>query len=171
MSKNKTRGTGNVVPLRTAKETGRASEKKWGEDVIALGFCIVPSLLLRAQNRLGLNPTQLAVLMQLCDFWWERERKPYPSKAVLAERLGLSPRQVQRHIADLETAGLVERVERRAPHGGKLTNVYDLGGLVKRLKKLEPDFRKVEEDARKARRAVSRRGFRVNGAIGEGNSA
>lgn len=90
---------------------------------------------------------------------------------MLAERLGLSPRQVQRHIADLETAGLVERVERRAPHGGKLTNVYDLGGLVKRLKKLEPDFRKVEEDARKARRAVSRRGFRVTGAIGEGNSA
>lgn len=81
MSKNKTRGTGNVVPLRTAKETGRASEKKWGKDVIALGFCVVPSLLLRVQNRLGLNPTQLAVLMQLCDFWWERERKPYPSKA------------------------------------------------------------------------------------------
>ena len=51
--------------------------------------------------------------MQLCDFWWERDRKPYPGKAVLAERLGLSPRQVQRHIADLETAGLVERVE---PH-------------------------------------------------------
>ena len=99
----------------------------------------------------------------------ERERKPYPSKAVLAERLGLSPRQVQRHIADLETAGLVERVERRAPHGGKLTNVYDLGGLVKRLKKLEPDFRKVEEDARGARRAVSRRGLRVNEAIGKGN--
>ena len=59
-----------------------------GNEVIALGFCIVPSLLLRARNRLGLNPTQLAVLMQLCDFWWERDRKPYPSKAVLAERWG-----------------------------------------------------------------------------------
>ena len=142
------------------KETGRASEKKWGKEVIALGFCIVPSLLLRAQNRLGLNPTQLAVLMQLCDFWWDRERKPFPSKAVLAERLGLSPRQVQRHIADLETAGLVERVERRAVHGGKLTNVYDLSGLVQRLKKLEPDFREVEDAAKRARRAVSKRGYR-----------
>ena len=142
------------------KETGRASEKKWGKEVIALGFCIVPSLLLRAQNRLGLNPTQLAVLMQLCDFWWDRERKPYPSKAVLAERLGLSRRQVQRHIADLETAGLVERVERRAVHGGKLTNVYDLSGLVQRLKKLEPEFREVEDAAKRARRAVSKRGYR-----------
>ncbi len=134
-------------------------------------LCIVPSLLLRAQNRLGLNPTQLAVLMQICDFWWDCERKPYPSKALLAKRLGLGPRRVQRHTADLEAAGLVECVERRGPHGGKLTNLHDLDGLVKRLKKLEPEFRKVEEDARKARRAVSRRGFRANGAIGSRNPA
>lgn len=159
MSESQESAAENVVRF-PGKETGRASEKKWGKEVIALGFCIVPSLLLRAQNRLGLNPTQVAVLMQLCDFWWDRERKPYPSKAVLAERLGLSPRQVQRHIADLETAGLVERVERRAVHGGKLTNVYDLSGLVRRLKKLEPEFREVEDAAKRARRAVSKRGYR-----------
>ncbi len=129
----------NVIQLRPRRETGRASEKKWGKEVIALGFCIVPSLLLRAQNRLGLNPTQLAVLLQLCDFWWERERKPYPSKAVLAERLSLSSRQVQRYIAELETAGLVQRIQRRASHGGKLTNsdVRTLG--VNRAHLFEPE--------------------------------
>ena len=127
-----------------------------GRGVIALGFCIVPSLLLRAQRRLGLSPTQLAILMQLCDFWWDSERKPYPSKATLAERLGLSPRQVQRHVAELETAGIVRRTQRRLSHGGKTTNSYDLGGLVKRLRELEPEFREVEEKARAARRAVSR---------------
>lgn len=114
----------------------------------------------RSQNRLGLNPTQLAVLMQLCDFWWEHDRRPYPSKGVLAERLSLSSRQVQRHIAALETAGLVKRVERRAYHGGKQTNIYDLGGLVARLKKLEPGFLEVDKAARTARRAVSKRGYR-----------
>ncbi len=162
MSDDQAAAAENVVPLRPRKETGKASEKKWGTRVLTLGFCIVPSLLLRAQNRLGLNPTQLAVLLQLCDFWWERERKPYPSKAVLAERLSLSPRQVQRYIAELEAAGLVKRIERRARHGGKLTNIYDLGGLVARLKELEPDFRKVDEEARTARRQVSRQGFRLN---------
>ncbi len=136
------------------------TREEMGKEVIALGFCIVPSLLLRAQNRLGLNPTQLAVLMQLCDFWWERDRRPCPGKAVLAERLGLSPRQVQRHIADLETAELVKRVERRAAHGGKQTNTYDLDGLVARLKKLEPEFREVDEAAKDARRAASKRGYR-----------
>ena len=93
-------------------------------------MALVPSPLLRAQRRLGLSPTQLAVLMQLCDFWWDSERKPYPSKATLAERLGLSPRQVQRHVAELETAGIVRRTQRRLSHGGKTTDSYDLGGLV-----------------------------------------
>lgn len=151
-----------VVPIRltgTTTEKTRESEKKWGKNVIALGFCVVPSLLLRAQQRLGLNPTQLAVLMQLCDFWWDSDRKPFPGKKALSERLGLSPRQVQRYIAELEQAGLVQRIERRAGHGGKLTNIYDLSDLVARLKKLEPEFRAVEEKAKASRKAVAKRGY------------
>lgn len=148
-----------VVPLRPQKP-GRESEKKWGKEVMALGFCIFPSLLLRAQQRLGLNPTQLAVLMQLCDFWWDAARKPFPSKRKLAERLSLSERQVQRIIAELETAGLVERIERREWHGGKSTNFYDLSGLVEKLKALEPEFREVEENAKAERQAVSKRGYK-----------
>ncbi len=126
-----------------------------------LGFSIVPSLLLRAQRRLKLNPTQLAVLMQLCDYWWDSSRKPYPSKQTLAERLGLSARQVQRHIADLEEAGLVQRIERRGANGGKLTNTYDLSGLVSRLQALEPEFTAVEEENRRRRAAVTRPGLRT----------
>lgn len=146
----------NIVPLHRGRDTERMSEKKWGKKVMALGFSIVPSLLLRAQQRLGLSPTQLAVLMQLCDFWWDKERKPYPSKAALADRLGLSARQVQRHVAELETAGLVKRNQRWSRRGGKTTNSYDLGGLVERLRLLEPEFREVEERAKEARKAVSR---------------
>ena len=77
--------------------------------------------------------------------------------------MSLSPRQLQRYIAELEEAELVQRVERRASHGGKLTNVYDLGGLVSRLKELEPEFRAVENRAKSARKAVSRRGYRLDG--------
>jgi predicted transcriptional regulator len=119
-----------------------------------LGFCIVPSLLLRAQARLGLNPTQLAVLLHLVDHWWDVSRKPYPSKQRLADRLKLGPRQVQRYIAELEKAGLVQRLERSAPHRGKLSNAYDLSGLVQRLGEFEPDFRQVEEEVKANRRAA-----------------
>ena len=169
MSKNEAATVDNVVPLRPAKGSQRESQKKWGKNVMALGFCIVPSLLLQAQNRLGLNPTQLAVLMQLCDFWWKSERKPYPSKGTLAERLSLSPRQVQRYIAELENAGLVQRIERRDSHGGKRSNFYDLSGLVNRLEELESDFREVKEKSKATRKAVSRRGYRTKRRIDQGH--
>lgn len=145
--------TATVIPLRKG-DASKASEKKWGRAVMKLGFTVLPSLIFRAQARLGLSPTHLAVLLQIADHWWEHERKPYPGTSTLGERLGLSPRQVRRHIADLEKAGLVTRIERRAAHRGKLTNFYDLSGLVEKLKKLEPEFREVQEMKRK----VARRG-------------
>ena len=148
-----------IIRLHPAK-AARTSDEKWGSAVMKVGFSIVPSLLLRAQRRLRLTPTQLAVLLQLCDYWWDERRKPFPSKEALADRLGLSPRQVQRHIADLEEMGLVVRIERTGSHGGRLSNTYDLSGLVARLKEIEPDFREVEEEAKKRRKEVARPGFR-----------
>jgi predicted transcriptional regulator len=145
------------------KKGNGGSANKWGAKVIALGFCILPSLLLRAQRRLGLNPTQLAVLIQLADFWWDAGRKPFPKKADLAQRLGLSERQVQRYIADLEEAGFVRRIERRASHRGKISNEYDLQGLVDKLAEIEPDFREAAEDARAKRDAAARPGLRRRG--------
>jgi DNA-binding MarR family transcriptional regulator len=132
-----------------------------------LGFTVLPSLIFRAQARLGLSPTHLAVLLQIADYWWEHERKPYPGTSALGKRLNLSPRQVRRHIADLEKAGLVKRIERRAAHRGKLTNIYDLSGLVEKLKKLEPEFREVQEMMRK----VSLRGGLLKNKQHEGKKA
>jgi len=142
-----------VVPLRPSK-ADQSSDKKWGRTVMKQGFCIIPSILLRAQQRLGLNPTQLAVLLQLCDYWWDHGRKPYPSKEKIGERLGLSARQVQRYMADLETAGLLLRGERYSANGGRLSNEYDLTGLVEKLKKIAPEF----EEAKEVKRQASRKG-------------
>ncbi len=152
--------TAEVIPIRPATVNKKMSEQKWGKAVMDLGFSIVPSLLLRAQARLELNPTQLAVLLHLADYWWDVERKPYPSKQRLADRLKLGPRQVQRYIAELEAVGLVQRIERRAPHKGKISNEYDLTGLVKKLADLAPEFRKVEDEVKTSRRAVERTGVR-----------
>jgi len=147
----------NIVQLHPSKAT-KASEQKYGKEVMAIGFSIVPSLLLRAQKRLGLNPTQLTILMHLMDYWWDESRKPYPSKATLSERVNLGERQIQRHIAEMEQAGLVQRIERTASHKGKLSNYYDLSGLVARLKKLAPEFQEVEDKVKTNRRGVAQRG-------------
>jgi DNA-binding MarR family transcriptional regulator len=138
----------------------KTSEKKWGLAVMQQGYSIIPSLLFKAQQRLGINPTQLAIIVQLADYWWDADRKPYPSKKTLSERLGISPRQLQRHIAELEDAGLVRRIQRTGSHRGKLSNEYDLSGLVARLAKLEPEFRETEEEVKSLRRQVKRRGGR-----------
>src|SRR5438552_88690 len=160
--------SGKVISLDAAKvkkglnpgKAKKASERKWGKAVIARGFCIVPSLILRAQARLKLEPVHLAILLHLMDHWWQAERKPHPSKNRLAERLGLTPRRVQSRIAELEAMGLVKRIERTVPGRGKRSNFYDLSGLVARLKELEPEFRKADEAAREKQRAVARPGLR-----------
>lgn len=87
----------NVVqmPTRSTATAKRRSELKWSREVMeAKRFCIFPSLLLHAQARLKLTPTHLAVVMHLIDFWWQADRMPWPSKATLAERMGLSQRQI-----------------------------------------------------------------------------
>jgi hypothetical protein len=142
-----------AAPIPPAKaKSSRVADEKWGKDVMKVGFCLIPSLLLRCQQRLGLNPTQLAVLLQLADFWWDAGRKPYPSKQTLSDRLGLSPRQIQRYTAELEQAGLLTRIVRSADDNGKLSNEYDLSGLVKKLQELAPEILKANEDKKQVTR-------------------
>ena len=146
----------NTHSQKPIRETQQASEKKWGKTVLKLGFNILPSLILKAQRRLGLNPTQLTLFIHLTDFWWDVDRIPWPSVGLLSERTGLSPRQIQRYLKELENAGLVMRLERTAPHKGKLSNYYDLSGLVKKLQDLAPEFLEAEEVAKETRKKVTK---------------
>ena len=66
----------------------------------------------------------------------------------------MSARQVQRYMADLEGAGLLTRNDRFATNGGRLSNEYDLSGLVAKLKQIAPEF----EQAKEVKRQASRRG-------------
>lgn len=148
--------TAKVVQLRPKVE--RESEKKWGQAVMDLGYSTIPSLIFRAQARLGLSAVQLALLLHLVDYWWKRAQMPFPSKATLAERMNLGPRQIQRYLTELEDAGFIERVERYAGHKGQQSNEYNLTGLVKKLQKLEPEFSEVKEQAKEQAKNVVKRG-------------
>jgi DeoR/GlpR family transcriptional regulator of sugar metabolism len=98
------------------------------------------------------------LLLQLADYWWHRAQMPFPSKAALAERMGLSQRQIQRYLTELEKGEFIERVERFAGHKGQQSNEYDMTGLVKKLKKLEPEFSQVREQAKEQAKNVVKRG-------------
>lgn len=145
----------NVIDLKPRPDrTEKSAERKWGKKVMALNYTIVPSLFIQAQRRLGISPLQFNILLQLMDFWWKAESKPFPSKKTIAERIGVHPRTIQKNIEALENAGLVQRIARWTKAGDPNTNVYHLDGLVKKLRELEPEFRKAK-DERLALRGVA----------------
>src|SRR3990167_9457469 len=143
----------NVVPIKASPEQ-KQSEKKWGVAVMKLGYCILPSVLLQAQARLLINAQQMIVLLQLVEHWWTADGKVYPSKDTLADRIGLTPKQIQRHIKVLEQKVLVQRIPRVLKGRCKTSNEYDLSGLVKKLKDIEPDF----AEAKRLKQAAARPG-------------
>lgn len=149
--------TDNVVEFPAAKPARKPSstEAIWGKAVAAHGYAGVPSILIRAQGRLGLSTMQFSIVVQLLEYWHEPNRRPFPSKRDLAERMGVTEKAIQLNVAALEKAQLIRREMRRTPAGDWDSNVYHLDGLVERVQALEPDFakkraaKKAWRDARK----------------------
>jgi Helix-turn-helix domain len=93
-----------------AKKPRRKPEDKWTKVLISLGYCTVPSILIWAQGRLKLTTEQFTAVMQLSDFWWDVGEPPFPTKELLAGRMGMGERQVQRHLTALERKSIIKRV-------------------------------------------------------------
>lgn len=135
-----------------AKRSPSSIDRIWGRDITRHGFVGVPSILIRAQRRLGLNSTQLNLIVQLLEYWRDPARKPFPSKQELADRLGLGPKAIQVNMRALEQAGLLRRETRRTPVGDYNSNIYHLDLLIERVRSLEPEFQAVRETREKASR-------------------
>jgi DNA-binding transcriptional regulator YhcF (GntR family) len=152
----------NVVPFQKPGTTRISStEIIWGKAVLSHGYTGIPSILIQAQVRLKLNPVKMNIVVQLLDYWRNPDRKPFPSKKELAERIDITTKTVQNNIRAMEKDGLIERVARYTRHGDPDSNVYNLDGLVKRLQEeIEPAFaelrRKKQEDKRRVQRGPRR---------------
>lgn len=92
----------------------------------------VPNYLLYLNQYLDrddrVSSTGMAVLLHLVADW--DEDWPSISKAAIARRLGLSARQVQRALTELENKELIARVVQRDRKRGRLANSYDLSKLI-----------------------------------------
>jgi len=141
-----------IVPFPApAKRAPSSVEKIWGRAVVSHGFAGVPSILIRAQKRIGINSTQLNIIVQLLDYWIEPSRKPFPTKREIASRIGINEKTVQTNIRALEKAGLIRREIRKTASGDFNSNIYHLDGLVARVRALEPDFAKARKERIEAR--------------------
>ncbi len=105
---------------------------KWG-DALAMGFAIVPSALIRGQDKLGLDAVDLAILLNIIMHWWTPHEWPYPQPRVIAKRMGISTRTVERRLESLEQREfLVRHAAEKTPEGLARRRI-ELTGLVRRL--------------------------------------
>lgn len=112
---------------------------KWGKASLSLGWVAVPTTLLFLQSQLGISPTGLNVLLQLMMHWWKEGELPHPSQVSIAERMGISPRTVQRELNVLVAQGLLKKKPtpvRHQKYRGR--NLYDLSPLVTKLNEFSP---------------------------------
>lgn len=148
----------NVIsfPAAAPAKAEASHVRIWGKAVVQLGYTALPSVLIQAQRRLGISPLQFNILVQLLDYWRDPKRAPFPSRADLAQRIGVKPKTIQNNMRALEQAGLVRREMRRTAAGDWNSNIYHLDGLVERIKALTPEFEKAREERNKARAAHKR---------------
>lgn len=148
--------SGAVAPSTTSEiRKVSSTEQIWGKEVTRHGYTGVPSILIRAQSRLGINSTQMNIILQLLDYWIDPARKPFPSKKDIADRMGLkSGKTIQINVRELEQAGLIRRETRKTAAGDWNSNIYHLDGLIKRVRDLEPDFAEEKRTRAEARKIV-----------------
>lgn len=137
----------------------KTNEKKWGKALMGAGWTAFPSIIVEKQHALGLDALDVNIILYLSTYWWEAENKPHPSKKTIAEAIGVKPRTVQRHIADLEKAGLIRREYRPDKDKGNKSNKYHFDGLIEAVEpfaqeKIEgiEERRSSEADRRKRKR-------------------
>jgi predicted transcriptional regulator len=150
----KTQTDGEVVDFpKTPSRKPSSTERIWGKAVYSHGYAGIPSILIQAQRRLGINSTQMNIIIQLLDYWHEPSRKPFPTKRELANRIDVTEKTIQNNIRALEKAGLIKREMRKTAAGDWNSNIYHLDGLVEKVQALEPEFA-AEKKKRKEIRAA-----------------
>jgi predicted transcriptional regulator len=109
----------------------RANELKWGVDLVAAGWTLMPSTILERQEALGLDVVDMNILMQLARYWWRADNPPHPKIKTIASCIQKSVSTVQRRITRMKNAGLIEVQHRHDDrHGGQTSSNYFFTGLI-----------------------------------------
>jgi hypothetical protein len=105
-------------------------KQKWTAPLIDAGYNSIPQVFFNYQRELGLDIVDFNIIGQLSSFWWLPSNVARPSKATIAERIGRSPRTVQRRIRKLQDSGKIRCIARPGR-----PNIYLFDGLIKEATK------------------------------------
>lgn len=122
-------------PPSPDREAAKSSmQRLWGSAVSdQSGFVAVPVSLLKSQRMLGLSTTDLVVLVNLLAYRWTAATGVFPRNSLIAKRMGVSDRTVQRSMTKLLASGLARRMR---DSEGRRVLYFD--PLVRRLSDLTP---------------------------------
>jgi hypothetical protein len=120
-----------IAPDNSGVERSALADK-WGSALNA-GFQVIPSVLIKAQSRLGLDAVDCMIILNLNLHWWRKDTLPYPAPALIARRMGVSRRTIERRLFRLQKGGWVKRLPSEGRDGQPNVRRYDLSGLVQRL--------------------------------------
>ena len=119
--------------IHQTDETARTlAAAKWGQALDA-GFQIIPNVLVRGQARLGLDALDVVILLNVNMHWWRPGDLPFPQPRVIAHRVGVSTRTIERRLEELERKGMLERLPPEKSPKQLARRRIDLSGLVSRL--------------------------------------
>lgn len=110
------------------------AEAKWGP-ALSAGFQSVPNVLVHSHRKLGLDPLDVLIVLNLNMHWWTAEDLPYPRASLLAERIGITKRTIERRLVKLQKAKLIERLPPEYRGNGTIRR-FRLTGLVNELTRL-----------------------------------
>ncbi len=144
----------------TKPDSDKTLRQKWRTS-LDTGWTVIPSALIRGLPLLHIGAGELAVLIILIDYWWAPDNPPWPSKKALAERLSVSQKTIQRHLAALQQERLIVSEARHRAGGGQTSNRYDLSPLVTKLEGIAAAMKKADAEAAKVKRAATRPGLRA----------
>lgn len=137
------------------KQGVRKNEQKWSPELWGAGWIGIPNIIVEKQRELGLDATDVNILLHLIRYWWHRDNLPHPGKRTIADCMGVNPSTVRRHVAKMEKAGLLQRVTRMEEGRGQKTNYYDFSGLIARATPLALEAQAIK-DRRRAEDAQRR---------------
>lgn len=134
-----------------SKRKNHNLDELWGE-CIGEGWAAIPKILMDNQSKLKINSTEMCIIMHLIYHQWEKNKPSFPSKKMIAEKIGVTIKTIQANTRSLECKKLIKREARKTADGGFGSNYYHLNGLREALDKIYKEEQATNASGRKLRR-------------------
>ena len=115
---------------------------RFGDALLESGHTAIPNAVLNQYAGLGVSPAEMLFVIHVWQFWWT-EKDPYPSLGTVAERMGVSRRQVRNHVAGLRRRGLLKVSQRFIDGLGQVSSEYDFRPFLEAVRDADGALQKA----------------------------